>query len=156
MTSGPGFTNDEYRALAEFRYLLRRFLHFSEQAARVTGLEPQQHQLLLALRGFPTDQPVTIGDLAERLLLQHHSTVELVDRSERQGLVERQRDEADRRRVIVSLTAAGEAMLRELSLPHREELRTAGPALVRALNTLLREEAGITAGLGSGYQSGRQ
>ena len=105
--------------------------------------------MLLALRGFPDEQPVTIGDLAERLLLQHHSTVELVDRSARQGLVERQRDETDRRRVIVRLTPAGEAVLRELSLPHRQELRTTGPALVRALNTLLREAAGV-AGPGSG------
>src|SRR5947208_899582 len=144
MTTGDSLTSDEYHALAEFRYQLRRFLHFSEQAARAAGLEPQQHQLLLALRGFPDEQPVTIGDLAERLLLQHHSTVELVDRSARQGLVERQRDETDRRRVIVRLTPAGEAVLRELSLPHRQELRTTGPALVRALNTLLREVAGVT------------
>lgn len=137
MGARDNLTSDEYRALAEFRFELRRFLHFSEQAARAAGLEPQQHQLLLTLRGFPTGRPVTIGDLAERLLLQHHSTVELVDRSARQGLVERQRDEADRRRVFVRLTAAGEAVLRELSLPHREQLRTAGPALARALNALL-------------------
>jgi DNA-binding MarR family transcriptional regulator len=137
MGARDNLTNDEYRALAEFRFQLRRFLHFSEQAARAAGLEPQQHQLLLTLRGFPTGPPVTIGDLAERLLLQHHSTVELVDRSSRQGLVERQRDEADRRRVFVRLTAAGEAVLRDLSLPHREQLRTAGPTLARALNALL-------------------
>ena len=101
--------------------------------------------MLLALRGFPTDQPVTIGDLAARLLLQHHSTVELVDRSARQGLVERQRDETDRRRVIIRLTAAGEAVLRALSLPHREELRMAGPALAHSLDSLLREGTGGTA-----------
>jgi DNA-binding MarR family transcriptional regulator len=150
MATCDDLTTDEYRALGEFRWLLRRFLHFSEQAARAAGLEPQQHQLLLALRGFPTDQPVTIGDLAEQLLLQHHSTVELVDRSARLGLVERQRDETDRRRVIVRLTAAGEAILRALSLPHRQELRTAGPALVQALHTLLREGAGVAAWPGAG------
>jgi DNA-binding MarR family transcriptional regulator len=150
MATGDNLTMDEYRALAGFRWLLRRFLHFSEQEARAAGLEPQQHQLLLTLRGFPTDRPVTIGDLAEQLLLQHHSTVELVDRSARLGLVERQRDESDRRRVIIRLTDAGEAILRELSLPHREELRTAGPALVRALNTLLREGVGVTAQPGGG------
>ena len=145
MATGDDLTSDEYRALAEFRWRLRRFLHFSEQATRAAGLEPQQHQLLLALRGFPTDQPVTIGDLAARLLLQHHSTVELVDRSARQGLVERQRDETDRRRVIIRLTAAGEAVLRALSLPHREELRMAGPALAHSLDSLLREGTGGTA-----------
>jgi DNA-binding MarR family transcriptional regulator len=148
MAASDDLSNDEYRALAEFRFQLRRFLYFSEQAARAAGLEPQQHQLLLALRGFPTGPPVTIGDLAERLLLQHHSTVELVDRSVRQGLVERQRDETDRRRVFIRLTAAGEAILRELSLPHRAELRTAGPALALALSTLLRETAGVIAGPG--------
>src|SRR5690349_3233641 len=108
-------TYAEYQALAEFRYRLRRFIHFSEQAAREAGLEPQQHQLLLALRGFPEDQPVTIGDLADRLLLHHHSTVELIDRSAKQGFVERQRDDVDRRRVIIRLTPAGAAVLRDLS-----------------------------------------
>jgi DNA-binding MarR family transcriptional regulator len=150
MATDDDLTNDEYRALAAFRFQLRRFLHFSEQAARAAGLEPQQHQLLLALRGFPTGPPVTIGDLAERLLLQHHSTVELVDRSARQGLVERQRDEDDRRRVFIRLTPAGEAVLRELSLHHREELRSAGPALARVLSALLRETAGVTAGPAGG------
>src|SRR3954469_4513000 len=141
MTTSDSLTSDEYHALAEFRYQLRRFLHFSEQEARAAGLEPQQHQLLLALRGFPPGQPVTIGDLAEQCRLQPHSTVELVNRSARLGLVERQRDESDRRRVNIRLTDAGEALLCELSLPHREELRTAGPALAHALNALLREEA---------------
>jgi DNA-binding MarR family transcriptional regulator len=100
-------------------------------------LEPQQHQLLLALRGFPAGQPVTIGDLAERLLLHHHSTGELIDRSARQGYVERERDEADRRRVLIRLTPTGEAILRELSVHHRAELRSAGPALAEALTALL-------------------
>src|SRR4051794_25686623 len=130
-------TADDSRALAEVRYRIRRFLHFSEQAARNAGLEPQQHQLLLALKGFPPDTAVTIGDLAERLLLQHHSAVELVDRLARRGLIERRRDEADRRRVLIRPTPVGEALLRDLSLPHRAELRSAGPALMRALQALL-------------------
>lgn len=141
VTLSAEITHAEYQALAEFRYRLRRFLHFSEQAAREAGLEPQQHQLLLALRGFPDDQPVTIGDLADRLLLHHHSTVELIDRSARQGFVERQRDDADRRRVIIRLTPAGAAILRDLSVHHRSELRTTGPALAAALTALLAGDA---------------
>jgi DNA-binding MarR family transcriptional regulator len=70
----------DYQALAEFRYLLRRFLHFSEQEARAAGLEPQQHQMLLAIKGLPADKAASVGELAERLQLQHHSTVELINR----------------------------------------------------------------------------
>jgi DNA-binding MarR family transcriptional regulator len=89
----------DYRALADFRYQLRRFLHFSESAAREGGLEPQQHQLLLAVKGAPGGQPPTIGMLAERLQLRHHSTVELVDRMEDRKLVRRARAGEDRRQV---------------------------------------------------------
>jgi DNA-binding MarR family transcriptional regulator len=128
---------DEYRALAEFRFQIRRFVHFSEQAAHAAGLEPQQHQLMLALKGFPAGKSATISDLAERLQLQHHSTVELIDRSVRQGFVERSRGTEDRRQVFVTLTPHGEALLRELSFHHRRELRSAGPALVRALRALI-------------------
>jgi DNA-binding MarR family transcriptional regulator len=127
----------DYQALAEFRFQIRRFTHFSEQAARAAGLEPQQHQLLLALKGFPDGESATIGDLAERLQLQHHSAVELVGRSVSQGLVERSRGTTDRRQVFVTLTPHGETLLRDLTLHHRRELRSAGPALVRALNALL-------------------
>lgn len=127
----------EYQALAAFRFRLRQFLHFSEQAARTAELEPQQHQLLLAIKGSEESRPLTIGELAERLILQHHSTVELINRSAQQGLVERQRDEDDRRRVFIHLTATGEAVLRGLSLAHREELRAAVPALVRTLNAFI-------------------
>lgn len=127
----------EYGALAEFRFQIRRFIHFSEQAARAAGLEPQQHQLLLALKGFRGGKGATIGDLADRLQLQHHSAVELVSRSVREGLVTRSRGAVDRRQVFVTLTPHGETLLRELSLHHREELRSAGPALVRTLNALI-------------------
>lgn len=130
---------EEYQALAEFRFQIRRFTHFSEQAARAAGLEPQQHQLLLALKGFPDGRNATIGDLAERLQLQHHSAVELVGRSVSQGLVERSRGTTDRRQVFVALTPHGETLLRELTLHHWRELRSAGPALVRALNALLSD-----------------
>ncbi len=127
----------EYRALAEFRYELRRFMHFSEQAARAAGLEPQQHQLLLALKGMPERKDTSVGELAERLQIQHHSTVELVNRMVERGLLERRRDESDQRRVLVALTPYGEEVLKKLSLLHRMELRTTGPALVKALKGLI-------------------
>lgn len=130
-------SSKEFQALAEFRYQIRRFLHFSEQAARDAGIEPQQHQLLLALKGLPEGRQATIGELAERMQLQHHSTVELVNRLAERGFVQRCRDEGDQRRVLVSITEKGEEILRELSFEHRAELRTSGPALARALNALL-------------------
>ena len=127
----------EYQALAEFRYQLRRFLHFSEQAARAVGLEPQQHQLLLALKGLPEGRLPTVGELAERLQIQHHSTVELVNRMVDRNLIERTRDEGDQRKVLISPTPYGEEVLRKLSLLHRTELRSTGPALVRSLDALI-------------------
>src|SRR2546421_12898518 len=103
----------DYQALAEFRYQIRRFLHFSEQMAGAAGIESQQHQVLLALKGISEGKQATIGYLAERLQLQHHSTVELVDRLVERHLVQRRRDEVDQRRVIVDLTTRGEETLRE-------------------------------------------
>jgi len=127
----------EYQALAEFRYQLRNFLAFSEQAARAVGLEPQQHQLLLTLKGASAQEKVTIGDLADRLKIQHHSAVELINRVVEHDLVRRCRDEQDQRRVLVTLTPHGEEVLRRLSLLHRAELRMAGPALVQALQAII-------------------
>ena len=136
MPANHDLSQADYQALAEFRYQLRRFLHFSEQEARAAGLEPQQHQLLLAIKGLPTDKTASVGELAERLQLQHHSTVELIDRMVERGLLERQRDTGDQRRVLISITTYGEELLRKLSLHHRMELRTTGPALVQALHAL--------------------
>ncbi|HXX78544.1 MAG TPA: MarR family transcriptional regulator [Ktedonobacteraceae bacterium] len=130
----------QYQSLAEFRYQLRRFLHFSEQAARSVGLEPQQHQLLLALKGLPQGRPATVGELAERLQIQHHSTVELINRMVEKNFLERSRDESDQRKVIIHLTPYGEEILRKLSLIHRTELRSSGPELVRALNSVINGE----------------
>lgn len=113
----------DYRALADFRYAIRRFLRFSEDAARDAGLEPRQHQLLLAVKGAPADTPVTVSYLAERLQLKHHSVVGLLDRLARRGLAVRRRDPTDHRRAVVSLTAAGERPLHALSVRHGEELR---------------------------------
>ncbi len=141
MSESDSITQAEYRALAEFRYELRRFLHFSEQAARVAGLEPQQHQLLLAIKGLPTSKDASVGELAERLQIQHHSTVELVNRMVERGLLERRRDDNDQRRVLVSLTPYGEEVLKKLSLLHRTELRTTGPALVQVLIALINDTA---------------
>ena len=136
MTPANQFNDSDYRALAEFRYQIRRFLRFSEAAARAAGLEPQQHQLLLAVKGLPRDVSASIGEMAERLQIQHHSTVELVDRMVKHGYVQRRRDQTDRRQVLLQLTARGEKILRELSAPHADELRTLGPELIAALRRL--------------------
>ena len=136
----------DYQALAELRYQIRRFLYFSEQAARAAALEPRQHQLMLALKGLPEGVRPRIGELAERLQIQHHSTVELVNRLAAGGYVRRQRGGEDRREVLLSLTPKGEKVLRELSLHHKAELRMQGPALVGALKRAMqtREEAART------------
>lgn len=137
MNTADDMSMTDYRALAELRYQIRRFLRFSEQAAREVGLVPQQHQLLLALKGLPAGRKATISELAERLQIQHHSTVELIDRLVERGLIKRLRDEADQRRVIIYLTPQGEQTLRRLSLLHRHELQLEGPAFVRALGALI-------------------
>jgi DNA-binding MarR family transcriptional regulator len=130
---------DYIQALGEFRYQIRRFLNFSEQAARAAGLEPQQHQALLAVKGLAGSERATVGRLAERLQIQHHSGVELIDRLEARDLVNRSRNSADRREVLVRLTPRGEKLLHELSKPHRAELRLAGPALLRALRAVISQ-----------------
>ena len=137
MNSTEELSIADFRALAEIRYQIRRFLRFSEHAAREAGLVPQQHQLLLALKGLPPGRKATISELAERLQIQHHSTVELIDRLVERGLIKRLRDETDQRRVIIHLTPEGEQVLRRLSLLHRHELESAGPAFVRALRVLI-------------------
>lgn len=131
-------TLSDYQSLAEFRYQIRRFLRFSEQVARKAGIEPRQHQLLLAIKGLPPHERASIGALAERLQLQHHSAVELTNRLAKGGYVRRVRDRNDRREVLLSLTAKGEKLLRGLSLDHREELRNAGPTLMAALLGVLK------------------
>jgi len=127
----------DYRTLADFRYQIRRFLHFSEEAARCAGLEPQHHQLMLAVKGAPENVEPRIGYLAERLQIHHHSAVELVDRLAKRGLIQRFRGEKDRREVHVKLTAKGERLLKELTLYHRDELRTAAPALATTLKKMM-------------------
>jgi DNA-binding MarR family transcriptional regulator len=133
---------DEYRAFAEFRYVLRRFINFSETAARVAGIEPQQHQLLLALKGLPSELRPTIGTLAERLQLRHNSTVELAQRSIESGLLQRRSSPQDGREVLLSITARGERLLQKLSIEHRAEMRSAAPALLRTLHGLIERVGG--------------
>jgi DNA-binding MarR family transcriptional regulator len=119
----------DYQALAEFRHALRQFLDFSQDAARRAGLTPQQHQALLAIKGYPERDEVTVRELADRLLLRHHSVVELIDRLENLGLLRRRADPNDGRRVRVALTAKAERRLADLSATHLEEIRRLGPSL---------------------------
>lgn len=127
----------DYQTLADFRHQIRRFLHFSAEAARQAGLEPQHHQLMLAIKGAPPELPPRIGHLAEQLQIHHHSAVELADRLARRGLIRRSRSEQDRREVHVRLTAKGERLLQQLTLYHRAELRSAAPALARTLRKIM-------------------
>lgn len=136
MTNGPN-----YKAMAELRYQIRRFLRFSENAARQAGIEPQQHQLLLAVRGLPDALKPTIGVLAERMQLQHHSTVELIDRLVERGFLIRLRSTDDKRQVLVKLTRDGEEFLQTLSLHHLQELRSAGPTFVKVLQSLIEQSS---------------
>jgi DNA-binding MarR family transcriptional regulator len=127
----------DYEELAELRYQIRRFLHFSESVALEQGIEPRQHQALLAIKAM--SEPCTIGALAERLFLQHQSTVGLVDRLALRKLVARAHGPEDARQVIVSLTRHGEDILKGLSLTHRKELKETAPALSRALQAIIRK-----------------
>jgi DNA-binding MarR family transcriptional regulator len=127
----------DFKAMAELRYQIRRFVRFSENAARQAGIEPQQHQLLLAVRGLPEDLKPTVGILAERMQLQHHSAVELIDRLEERGFIIRLRATDDRRQVLIKLTAAGEEFLSQLSLYHLQEWQSAGPKLVKVLQAVI-------------------
>jgi DNA-binding MarR family transcriptional regulator len=134
-------SDTDYRLLAEFRHQLRCFLAFSEEQAKAAGLQPQQHQLLLALRAAAPEAP-TVGYLAKRLVLRHHSAVELVDRLEERGLVRRVRSAEDRRQARVNITAEGERVLLKLSVAHRSELQRTAPSLVEALQRLAGPNAG--------------
>ena len=123
----------DYESLAELRYHIRRFQHFSEGVARATSLQPQQHQLMLTLKGLPRNIRPRVAELAERLQIKHHSAVELINRLSAGDYVRRHRGGKDHREVLLTLTPKGERILRTLSLYHRAELRTQGPALIAAL-----------------------
>ncbi len=136
------------QTLADFRYALRQFLHFSEERAAVAGLHPQQHQLLLHLAGAPDGAETTISYAAERLGLRHHSVVELSKRCEDAGLIRRRHDTPDRRYVMLHVTAKGHRVLRALSEDHERELYELVPRLVQSL-TAIRGAARRTGSAGA-------
>jgi DNA-binding MarR family transcriptional regulator len=129
----------DYRTLADLRYQIRRFLRVREVAAHAAGIEPQQYLLLLQVKGLEGREAATIGALAERLQIRHHSAVQLVNRLVEQGMVERRRDRLDRREVVVCLRPAGEKLLGQLAQYSLDELTTEGPQLVSALRRLIMQ-----------------
>ena len=140
------------QTLAEFRFELRRFLHFSENAALGEGLHPQQHQLLLQVAGAPANTVVTIAYAAERLGLRHNSVVELVNRSENEGLLVRTTDPEDLRRVLLRLTRKGRQALERLTEDHAREIHELAPRLVRTLEQICAYEQTYARGTAGGKQ----
>jgi DNA-binding MarR family transcriptional regulator len=134
-------TNADYERLAEFRYGLRRFLHWSEQQARQKGITPTQHQLLLAIRSSRDPRGATIGEVAEVLIIRHHSAVELVDRAQEAGLVVRERDPDTQSIVHLSLTEMGALALSALSEVHLRELAQLAPTMQALFGALSESEA---------------
>ena len=130
----------QYETLAAFRYALRRFIRFSEEAAQAAGITAQQYQALLAIKGFPSRDKVTVGELAERLQLRHHSAVGLIDRLVARKLAAREPSAEDRRQVLVQLTRRGEEVLEKLASVHREQLKRIGPEISLLLGRLERTE----------------
>ena len=126
--------SDDYEALAAFRYAMRKFLRFSKRTlAAEAGLTPEQYEALLALKAFGRSSGFTITDLSERLQVRHHTAVSLVDKLAAVGLVRRQQDTRDRRRVHVRLTAAGSRVLAKVAVLHRREMRLRSPEMIDAL-----------------------
>jgi DNA-binding MarR family transcriptional regulator len=140
MAARGKFSKSQFENLAAFRYALRQFLRFSEDAAFAAGITPQQHQALLAIKGFPDRDFVTVGELAERLQLRHHTAVELIDRLADLKLVVREQSRVDRRHVHVRLTARGEEKLDKLSATHEQQLRRISPSLRALLKQLGSED----------------
>ncbi len=126
-----------YPAIADFRYAIRRFLNFSADAARRAGLEPQQYQLLLALKGLPSTEAPTIGALAARMMIRHHSAVELINRLESHRLIRRSHNPSDHREVFLLLSARGERLVQRIASEHWAELQTAGRELISTLESVL-------------------
>lgn len=131
-------TKRDYETLAAFRYQLRRFFNFSERAAESHGLASQQYLALLSIEGFPGRDFVTVGELADRLQIAHHSAVGLVNRLQNKGLVKRVPDKDDRRKILVKLTRSGRVKLERLAAIHHQELQTVGPLLVGLLGQVTK------------------
>ncbi len=127
----------QMRRLAEFRFQLRKFLHFSSLAAEAAGVRAQQYQLLQCVWGMPEELDPTIANVAARMLLKHNSAVELVDRTIEQGLLRRCPDPTDHRRILIRMTPLGEKLLGSLAAWHLRELEETGPELIRALRRVL-------------------
>ncbi len=136
-TTNQAFSLAHYRLLAEIRFRIRCYLQFSEQIARTNSLEPQQHQLMLTIKGLPANTIPTVSALANRLCLRHHSTVELINRLVERGAAIRKPSQQDRRQVLVELTPAGEELLEQLNTYHSEELQTCAPQLLANLTKVL-------------------
>ena len=130
-------TKNEYEMLAAFRFHVRQYVHFSDWATEGAGLTPRQYQALLAIKGFPNRQEITIDELAEQLQIAHHSAVGLVDRLMEQKLILRKQCVGDRRHVYVELTERGAKILEGLVGAHRREIRRLGPRLEIALESLI-------------------
>jgi len=133
----PHLTAEQYRRLAEFRYQMRRFLHFSQEAAAATGLHSRQYQLLQAIAGMPEDMSPTIAAVAARMCLRHNSAVELVNRSIEAGLLRKAPDPIDHRKLLLQITPAGGRVLSSLVEYHLRELEELGPDLIRSLKRLM-------------------
>lgn len=140
MSEATSLSPADYRVLASFRRSLRRFLDFSAKAARNAGLTTQHYQALLALKAADPSKPLTIGDIADELLLRHHSAVELVNRLANRDLVRGVASPADGRRVAVQLTRRGEATIASLAEVHREELRRVGPEFRHVLGIMAEQK----------------
>ena len=129
--------SEDYQALAEFRYLLRKFLRFSKDFLRTTaGLNPEQYEALLAIKAFAAPVGLTISELSERLQVKHHSAVNIVDRLAERKLITREAGETDRRRRHVQLTAKGEKLIEELAAVHRKEIRMRSAEMIKVLERL--------------------
>jgi len=131
--SQSGLTQEDYTTLAEFRYLIRCFVEFSENEAKAAGLTSRHHQALLVIKGYGRGKPIAVGDLAERLKIRHNTAVELANRLAEGGLVERIHDGLDQRRVLLRLTTVAERRLAALSSAHLDELSRIKPVLKQLL-----------------------
>lgn len=131
------FSLASYRQLAELRFRIRQYLQFSEQVARTHGIEPQQHQLMLTIKGLPVHATPTVSALANRLCLRHHSTVELINRLVERGAAVRKPSLQDRRQVLVELTPTGEELLQKLNADHEKELNICAPELLEQISVIL-------------------
>jgi DNA-binding MarR family transcriptional regulator len=146
----------EYLALAEFRYQIRKYLRHMEDRARQIGINPQQYQVLLAIKGLPKDKSPTISTIAERMQLNHNSMVELVDRCEERGMLRRARSSSDRRQVVLTITPEGETLMRQLAAGARQQLRTIGPILSESIRRLMEDTRNVKDSSESERQSTRR